>query len=369
MSEGQDEKKRKRIDLSMSQVVGGGLATLTAATAASYLGVYGTIIGAAVMSVISTAGTAVVQHFLSRSGDKARDFAGRAHLTRNRRPEPRSATEELRAAGPGRVGDADTLLAATTEIGETSAERDDPATRVLPTVGDAAPTTVFPATGRTEGHDATELLATGRKTGAARPDAPDGEFPDERVDRGGPDSRTWWRRKEIIIPAVGIFLLVMAVITAFELFSGRTLTATVHGQDGRSAPSLLGGNAAQSTEETPSQETGPDTGIEDQQEPTGQPTTAPTEAPGGQGGPWGQQDESTDPTAPATPGDEGDPTGAPTAPGSGETGDGTSGQDGQGGQDGQDGLDGGADEGAGGGGQGSGAFPPAAPQQQGQPVP
>ncbi|GAB2454460.1 hypothetical protein GCM10027187_23340 [Streptosporangium sandarakinum] len=58
----------QRFDLSLPQIIGGALATMTAAVAASYLGVAGTVIGAAVMSVGSTVGGAVYTHYLKRTG-------------------------------------------------------------------------------------------------------------------------------------------------------------------------------------------------------------------------------------------------------------------------------------------------------------
>lgn len=58
--------KRRGPELSASQLVAGGLATATATVATSYLGVAGTIIGAAFMSIATTAGAAVYQHYLDR---------------------------------------------------------------------------------------------------------------------------------------------------------------------------------------------------------------------------------------------------------------------------------------------------------------
>src|SRR5918992_1170126 len=58
--------ERGRPDLSPTQLVAGGLATATATVATSYLGVAGTLIGAAFMSVVTTAGAAVYQHYLDR---------------------------------------------------------------------------------------------------------------------------------------------------------------------------------------------------------------------------------------------------------------------------------------------------------------
>ncbi|WP_436852406.1 hypothetical protein [Nocardiopsis dassonvillei] len=91
----EDAKGRKKFDLSVSQVAGAGAATLAAATAASYLNVYGTVIGAAVMAALSTLVSPLLQHWFSRGGEQARQLAGRAS-------GPRGAAEVPNAPGaPG----------------------------------------------------------------------------------------------------------------------------------------------------------------------------------------------------------------------------------------------------------------------------
>lgn len=57
---------KPRFEISATQVVGGALAAAGAATAASLLGVYGTVIGSAVMSVIATVGAALYGHSVER---------------------------------------------------------------------------------------------------------------------------------------------------------------------------------------------------------------------------------------------------------------------------------------------------------------
>lgn len=64
--------EQQKFELSLPQIGGSALAAVTAAVAASYLGVAGTVIGAAVMSVASTIGTAVYTHYLKRTGDKVK---------------------------------------------------------------------------------------------------------------------------------------------------------------------------------------------------------------------------------------------------------------------------------------------------------
>lgn len=66
---------RKRIDLNVPQVAGSALAAVVAAKLASYFGVYGTILGAGVVSVLATCGGTVFQHFFKRTGEQLREKA------------------------------------------------------------------------------------------------------------------------------------------------------------------------------------------------------------------------------------------------------------------------------------------------------
>ena len=63
---------RRGLNLSAAQVIAGVLATLSAAVAASFLGVAGTLVGAAVGSVVSTMGTEIYKHYLQRSEERLR---------------------------------------------------------------------------------------------------------------------------------------------------------------------------------------------------------------------------------------------------------------------------------------------------------
>ncbi|MFD3333954.1 hypothetical protein ACFWV1_15110 [Streptomyces sp. NPDC058700] len=66
------EDGRRRIDLSMAQVSGSAVAAVIAAKLASTLGVYGTIVGAGVISVIATCGGPLFQHLFRRTGEQVR---------------------------------------------------------------------------------------------------------------------------------------------------------------------------------------------------------------------------------------------------------------------------------------------------------
>ncbi|MFI1103605.1 hypothetical protein [Streptomyces melanogenes] len=88
----QDER---RLDLSVPQVAGSALAAIAAAVLASQLGVYGTIVGAGVVSVVATCGGTVFQHLFRRTGEQLRDVTVQS-LPRARRDPGRPAYEDVR---------------------------------------------------------------------------------------------------------------------------------------------------------------------------------------------------------------------------------------------------------------------------------
>jgi hypothetical protein len=71
--------RRRWFDLSATQLVATALAATTATFAASYLGVAGTVIGAALASVLTAIGNAVYAHSLRRTRERVREVlpAGR----------------------------------------------------------------------------------------------------------------------------------------------------------------------------------------------------------------------------------------------------------------------------------------------------
>ncbi|MER6467965.1 hypothetical protein [Streptomyces collinus] len=79
---------RKRIDLSVPQVAGSALAAVVAAKLASYFGVYGTILGAGVVSVVATCGGTVFQHFFRRTGEQLREAKPPVRPRRDGVPAP-----------------------------------------------------------------------------------------------------------------------------------------------------------------------------------------------------------------------------------------------------------------------------------------
>ncbi|MCW5253426.1 hypothetical protein IBX28_23465 [Streptomyces sp. SHP 1-2] len=89
----------RRIDLSVPQVAGSALAAVVAAKLASSFGVYGTILGAGLISVVATCGGSVLQHVFRRTGERMRDRTVPA-----RTATARTVTGRARAGrrGPGR---------------------------------------------------------------------------------------------------------------------------------------------------------------------------------------------------------------------------------------------------------------------------
>ncbi|RNL84996.1 hypothetical protein [Halostreptopolyspora alba] len=262
MSEDEEKEKKRRLDLSMSQVAGGGLATLTAAAAASYLGVYGTIIGAAVMSVLSTAGTAMFQHFFQQSGDRAKGIAERARTPPDGGDRAGSgANHESYQHGPGDA-------AAPTEAPEAvtphsrSAPGDTSATRAFSPSESQDETAVL---GRGEGGSGRNSVSSSAGAAPATPTTPTGEPPGTGGSSGDGDEpaeggRSWWRGWwALLLPALAVFALAMLLILAFELFTGRSLHDTVHGGDTRSAPTILGGYPTEQQDD-PTDGPSPDTG-------------------------------------------------------------------------------------------------------------
>ena len=283
--EGKDGK-RKRIDLSVSQVVGAGMATLTAATAASYLNVYGTVIGTAVMAVLSTSAAPVIQHWMTRSGEQAKVLAEKA------------------GKQPGAKALVDSGSNAKTESGTAKAVLDPDATGVADT-GDHTDPYGLPA----DGDDATRTMAmpvVGRDLpgqtvahGFGNPEEPKDD-PDGTAER---PKRGW---RTAALSAAAVFTLVMLVILAFELLTGRSLTAWTQGQEEHTSPSLLGGNSApaQVEEEAPepTQDEQPegrtDTGTQEPRDPgaPAEPEPEPGTDPGEQ-----QTDDPADQPDPVDP--------------------------------------------------------------------
>ncbi|MEU7990983.1 hypothetical protein AB0B56_39640 [Streptosporangium canum] len=270
---------QQRFDLSVPQIVGGALATMTAAVAASYLGVAGTVIGAAVMSVGSTVGGAVYTHYLKRTGSQLTFLV--AHETDDDPPK--------KVEGKGELA---TAVQATVREEVPAGKAGGPAP-----VDPDAPTSVFPAVGGTPAESVNsldDLVVVDVNPATA-------EMP--RIITRGPRVKVWM----LAVTAAVTFVVSMGVILGFEGLTGQPVSSTLKGEKS-SGTSLNPGagerrkgpervktsrpaSPAPSTtaERTPGPASTADSG------PTRQPTTEPTS-------------ESTPPPTPTQ-----DPTSAPTS--------------------------------------------------------
>ncbi|MEU2023248.1 hypothetical protein ABZ565_13935 [Streptomyces sp. NPDC016469] len=305
------ELKERRIDLSLPQVAGSAVAAVAAAVAASQLGVYGTIAGAGVMSVVATCGGSVFQHFFRRTGEQIREVTVQVkHPDREvtvhtretgaRHPEPLLPQETVL---PGAVDDATTMLR---RVGPQSDETTLLRRRVEPDV-----TTVLR---RVEPGATTVLRGPAAGTG------PDEEFSEATTH--GTRLRGW---KRSAIGAAVVFVVSMAGITTYELISGSDLS----GGHGTTVGSVVRGerDAGPSTP-TPAETTRPGQDASDPaQRDQGTETpgtgaqdddgTAPQ--PGRSGGPTGGATPSPTPSDPADGGVEPTPTPTPSTTDGGES--------------------------------------------------
>jgi hypothetical protein len=191
----------RRIDVTGLQVLASVLATVTGAVAASYLGVAGTLIGAAVMSVASTFGSALYKHYLGRTAGRLKEVAP--------------------------------VVAA-----QRAAERMTAGTRTRPDHT------------RPDHHDQTDPAAgETRSTPQAGQDEGQERGPDDRQTAG----RGWvrWLRGRpawlaIAVATLGIFVGVVGGITVFEAAAGKPLQAVVwhHKGTGTTVGGLVGGSAS-----------------------------------------------------------------------------------------------------------------------------
>ncbi|MEU4504400.1 hypothetical protein [Streptomyces sp. NPDC024089] len=312
--ESDTEPKERRIDLSLPQVAGSAVAAVAAAVAASKLGVYGTILGAGVMSVVATCGGSVFQHFFRRTGEQIREVTvhvkhpGREVTVRTRETSgartartpsgtSRGTTDAADATTVLPAMDATTVLrGADTEVPPQAPADDDPdRTRMLRPL------------------DATQLLTT------ARPD-PDEEFSEATTH--GTRIRGW---KRSALGAAVVFVLTMAGITTYELISGNDLSGgsgTTVGSVVRGGERGSGSNdPAPSTtgpgqERTPGQESGATPGTDSQGGASRSPDA-------GEGGGASSADPTPGPTRSGGTGDRTSPspavTPSPSAPADGAT--------------------------------------------------
>ncbi|WP_405388027.1 hypothetical protein OG596_08635 [Streptomyces sp. NBC_01102] len=320
------EHKERRIDLSLPQVAGSAVAAVAAAVMASQLGVYGTIAGAGVMSVVATCGGSVFQHFFRRTGEQIREVTvqvkhpgGRQVTVHTRETAAaersgREGTEAPAAATPPDDGATTVLRTAEPDPGRTRLLRPDPERTQLLHTAESGPERTRLLRAKESGPERTRLL---------RPDPErmrlPGSGPSDDVYSDGHTHGTrirGWKRSALA--AAAVFAVSMTGITTYELVSGNGLSGS--GSGATTVGSVVRGDRDAATAD-PTPSSGTDQERDDDQEvPSGSGTgTAPGTDPGagtsatpdtGTGG------ASTDEPAPTPSGSAAspDPTATPTAP-------------------------------------------------------
>ncbi|WP_443059103.1 hypothetical protein [Streptomyces sp. NBC_00388] len=291
--------KRKQLDLSVPQVAGSAFAAVVAAVLASQLGVYGTIIGAGLVSVVATCGGTVFQHLFRRTGEQIREVTVQVKPKVLKVPvrqvpggqEPGEAPPTIAAPWPRQsAGERTGWTAGLPGDGQADA------TRVLSPVGD-------------EGF--TEATTHGTRV------------------RG-------WKRSSLA--ALVVFAVSMLGITGFELVSGHglsggtgtTVGSVVQGGGGRHHSPAPAGPADPQQSQDPS-------GRDGQQSPGPDPSQSTGSGDTGRSTPGsGRTGTSADPTPSPSKPSKDDGAQSPSPAPSGSSGDGsdsTPGHDGAGRQD------------------------------------
>jgi hypothetical protein len=257
----------RRFEITGTQVVASLLAAITGAIAASYLGIAGTIIGTAVMSVASTAGAAVYKAYLGRT---ARRLKAKAPVIAQRAAERMTptSTQHGQANGdtPTRADQtrldltrtdqtrANQTLAGQAHLDQARADR----TYVVgQSAADQAYVGQTPAdqayvgqthVGQADGEPTQVLSAVGGAEPPARPG---------RGKPGRQESAGWLRRQPrwvlAALVSLAIFVGAVAGVSVVELAAGKPLSALVwhHKGTGTTVGGLVGGQSSPTKPTTP----------------------------------------------------------------------------------------------------------------------
>ncbi|MFH8407275.1 hypothetical protein ACH4FX_21150 [Streptomyces sp. NPDC018019] len=295
------KNKEKRLDLSVAQVAGSALAAAVAAFLAGQLGVYGTIIGAGVVSVVATTGGSIFQHLFRRTGEQLKEAA-----TVGTRPKPRRSPLSRRPpgdkAGTGLVlptfdrqgaEDEITSVAAKDTRGADGTDR----TQLLPQADasraggpDADATQVLGQAGTGTGGrptDKTQMVPRLDDRTVALGQARPGHRPAgaTAVPRSGEVSTATygtrlrgWKRPALA--ALAIFVLSMGAVTGVELLTGHDAS----GGPGTSVGNVFRGGGQKSEDHTPSVPDSPSPGTSHGNDSTGGTGGTPSPGPSGSTG-------------------------------------------------------------------------------------
>ncbi|NUR09288.1 MAG: hypothetical protein HOQ45_20085 [Nocardioidaceae bacterium] len=246
-----EQQAERKIDVSWPQVVASALAAVSSAVLLSTVGVVGTLIGAAVGSVVATVGTAIYRYFLEAS---------------------RTRVAAAQSAALARVARAK-------------------------------------AHANVARHEDRHDTVSKRRLENAENELEDAE--NELQSAGTDETRPSWREalaalpwKWVALVAGGVFLIAMLVILGFELATGRAVSTYTGGTDGSERTTFSGlaggGGGGTSDQQAPSGGQ-PGSGASDQ--PSGQPA---------QQGTGGAAEPSAEPSGQPSADTSEEPSGGPT---------------------------------------------------------
>lgn len=269
------EDRAPRVGVSWVQVAGSALAAVSSAVLLSTLGVAGTVIGAAVGSVVATVGSSLY----TRTLDVSRQQVAAQTAALRRVARARSELEELVVARDRGEG------ISATGISRAGRELDE-AEEVLAASGATAEDTDPEQPAVRDGGRSGVPLEAERPSRTERPTE---RLTERMAGRVAGRGLSW---KRLAAVAAGVFLAAMVAITVFELVTGEAVSQLTGGSDTPTGSTVPGLGRARDRA-TP----GPTDGPTPEQSPTGEPTssTTPSEAPTPSSTP------STDPTAALSP--------------------------------------------------------------------
>lgn len=374
---------RTKLDLSLAQVLGSAVAAVVAAFAAGQLGVYGTFLGAGVVSLVATSGGPIFQHLFRRTGEQIKEVTVPPRARQGPVRDPAAGWKDGAQLDTAIAADAADAAGSGDSGGPTRAvpgpggrRGDEDGTRLLPTAGsrghrdgtDDDATRMLRAADAGAGTDErTRMLRTVGATGA--PDErtrmlrkAEGDDPAQRTQLlrtvGGEEKLpgdgefgastthgTKWRGwKRTLLPALLVFVIAVGGITVYEVISGHN----VSGGKGTSISDVFRSGGGSSQDEGPDRVPGesgtPSPGSSDDggagEDGSGSPSADPDTGNGQQGGESGSGEkggatQSPDPGTSQQPGGEQGGTGTHSpdtgnGDGSDGSGDDGSGQDGPG---------------------------------------
>ncbi|GGP41311.1 hypothetical protein [Streptomyces abikoensis] len=302
-------------------MAGSALAAVVAAMLAGRLGVYGTVLGAGVVSVVATTGGTVFQHLFKRTGEQIRDAATPSE-PRLRQVPVRDAS---RAVGRARSAD----LERTQLLGRIDAADPPPGTEDR--------TQLLHQVSHPGANPAQSEAYAGAYTGAhddAYIHASSGEFSEE-FSKGTTHGTRLRGRKRPLLAAAAVFALAMGTVTAVELVSG----SSADGDKGGTTVSRIfqpdRSEKKQDEDQAPPQTPDPGRSHDGNGTDAGDSGSTPSPGASQQGGGTGGKNTPTPTPTPSSGGGTPKPTPTPdsgTSPDAGKGGTGGQGSGGTGGQ-------------------------------------